>query len=470
MLFKSFQKSYYKYKIVVTFSVITILLVAVLSKVSYDFMYDFYLKQLKENVTKTTQLTAEQIDEKYLSTLQKGIFTYSTKNYFDNFFKNPYLNKIYSELFIFDDQFNVLAHSNPYKLIGNPEPRLSLNSNEIFNLEINHSTTSLSFKGNDDNWYLWGFHRLSNDHWLAVRASADNFQKIDDLAALLGYFGVGGIVISILLGFFVAKSITNPITKLVKFSSEIGKGKLNNKVPANMKGELKILSSALVQMRNNISNNQKEKEKILAQIAHEIRNPLGGIELLINLINESTSDETKNKEYTEKILEEIDGLKELITSYLDYSRPTPAQREKINLRELILESTSIFEKELSEKDIVIKTKIETKDFIFDRIHLRNVLINLIKNSIESISQNGEIVINTFNKNSLSFITVADNGSGISDDNLNAIFEPFFTTKSNGTGLGLASCKKYCDENLAELNVENLKTGCIFSISKEYKNE
>jgi polar amino acid transport system substrate-binding protein len=222
-------------------------------------------------------------------------------------------------------------------------------------------------------------------------------------------------------------------------------------------------------MRSNIDNNQKEKEKILAQIAHEIRNPLGGIELLINLINES-ADSIKNKDYTKRVLNEINGLKELITSYLNYSKPSPAIEEVINLTNIIDESLLIFAKEIKEKNISVEKDIKLKTIIFDKNHLRNILLNLIKNSIDSITKNGKIIINTYNDKTANYISIQDNGTGIEEGNLSKIFEPFFTTKANGTGLGLASCKKFCDENNAQLKVKTLEQGSVFIISKENKND
>ena len=223
-------------------------------------------------------------------------------------------------------------------------------------------------------------------------------------------------------------------------------------------------------MRNNISNNQKEKEKILAQIAHEIRNPLGGIELLTNLISEEESNNQKKEEYTNRILNEIGELKKLISSYLDYSKPTKPQPELVNLIELVAECKSIFENDLDKNSIKLKEDIQLSEIIFDRTHLKNVLINLIKNSIESIKVNGEIIIKTFKSNNRSCISIQDNGLGIKSSELDNIFNPFYTTKADGTGLGLSSCKKYCDDNSSQLTVEQLEKGCKFKICKENTND
>ncbi len=466
MIKNPFHKSYYKYRIVLTFSLVTILLVTVLARVSYVLVKELYLSQISSNVNKTIQLTAAQLDKTYFDFLEAGITTKSTKKYFHDFFRKSNFSELYSEIFILDNLLNVVIHSDSTKKNNTAEPRLLLNQDEIFSLNINNSISSLPFKGDDDKWYLWGFYRLSGKHWLAVKESASNFEKVEQLSSVIWYFGLAGILFSIILGILVSNSITKPIRKLISFSNEIGLGNLSAKVPSQMKGELNILSNALDTMRNNIANNQKEKEMILAQIAHEIRNPLGGIELLTNLISESNSDKAKNDEYTKRILSEISELKKLISSYLNYSRPTIPVLENVKLNELIDESVSIFNHDLKENNITITTKYGLDNITFDRTHLKSVLINLVKNSIESLEENGEIVIETFKKNKMGYITVWDSGQGIKADEIELVFDPFYTTKLNGTGLGLSSCKKYCLDNVAELRVEYLDNGCKFTIAKE----
>lgn len=461
-----YQKSYYKLRIILTFSLATILLVTVLARVSYVLVKELYLNQISSNVNKTVQLTAGQLDKTYLKFLDNGISTKSTRTYYNTFFNESNFSNLYSEFFILDNFLKIVIHSDSNKKRNNSEPRLLLNQKEIFELEQSESTVSLPFKGNDNEWYLWGFYRLSDKHWLAVKESAANFEKVEQLSTTLWYFGFAGILLSIILGIIVSNSITKPIRKLVSFSDEIGLGNLKSKVPKKMKGELKILTSAMDRMRSNIFNNQKEKEKILAQIAHEIRNPLGGIELLTNLISESHSDKTKNEEYTNRILNEISELKNLISSYLDYSKPSTPLSGNILLSELIEEVILIFNKETELNKIIVKTNFQLENISFDRTHLKNVLINLVKNSIESIDENGMISIKTYFKNDCSRISISDNGIGIKKEDLNKIFDPFYTTKPEGTGLGLAACKKYCEDNFATLVLVEQNIGSKFLISKE----
>jgi signal transduction histidine kinase len=108
---------------------------------------------------------------------------------------------------------------------------------------------------------------------------------------------------------------------------------------------------------------------------------------------------------------------------------------------------------------------------FDENHLRQILINLVSNSLESTSGEGKIMLAASANSSHWEIKVSDNGSGISEDDMSLIFNPFFTTKKNGTGLGLSIIKKLCKENKAEISViNNSDKGSTFTIKKEIINE
>jgi signal transduction histidine kinase len=265
----------------------------------------------------------------------------------------------------------------------------------------------------------------------------------------------------------MAGSITKPLNRLVYFSSEIGKGNFNASVPANMHGEINTLAVAMENMKTGLAKNQKEKEDLLAQIAHEIRNPLGGIELLASLTKEDLQKEKKDTGYLDKILKEVNHLKVLITSYLNYSRPVIANPGILDLSKISKEIENIFDKPMKNKDTHLVFNFSADNIYFDEDHLRQILINLVSNSLESICEKGMIEISTQSINHCWVINIKDNGAGIPEENLNIIFNPFFTTKKEGTGLGLAICKKLCTENKAELAVSNnYENGTTFSIIKE----
>ena len=488
---KFLGRSYYKISVIITFSIVTIILVIIMSSVGYIFIRDLYLNQLSEQVNIITKMISMQLDKRYLEFFNIGRPTKSADDYFrEQFYKNldP---EFLSEIFIFDNEFRIVIHSDPTKARGETEPKLFLNQKEIYDLNVNDAVTSLPFKGADGNWYLWGFCRLNVKYWLAVRESAARFEMVEDFSKLFWLIGSCGIILTILLSFWVAGKITKPIESLVSFSGEIGKGNFKISTPGAMKGEFDILAKAMDKMKQNLAENHKEREKILAQIAHEIRNPLGGIELLANLAKENLSRQPvialqekngsgdsvsniefasqleKNNEYLNKILKEVNVLKSLITAYLNYSRPLPAKPTWVDLPELLIQVKDIFNEQIKEKNInlVIDSAINVILFVED--HLRQIIVNLIANSLESVSNGGIIRIKSFYKNKQWIISVSDNGQGITQENLFHVFEPFFTTKKNGTGLGLAVSRKLCHENKAEIYVENNSNkGVTFTLVKD----
>jgi len=439
--------------------------------VGYLFIKDLYLIQLQEQVNIVAQMISKQVEPAYLNLLEFGSPTGTSEIYFKDLLKRNLDTKLHSELFIFNNDLDVVIHSSPDFIYGEAEPILLLNKKEIFDLSINSGIASLPFKGDDDNWYLWGFFRLNNNHWLAVRESAVRFEKLDQLSTLFWLIGFTGVAITIFAALLLANAIIKPLNKLIRFSSEIGKGNFEERIPSSMRGEIKQLSDAMDKMKNDLSQNQKERENLLAQIAHEIRNPLGGIELLANLVKENKTVDAKDKEYLDSILKEVQGLKRLITSYLNYGRPVPVNPEWINPEKVFIEIESIFKNQMKQRNIDYSFSNKLEKIYFDPAHLRNILLNLIANSLDSVPDNGKVSIASESINGHWMISVKDNGTGIAKENLGKIFNPFFTTKKDGTGLGLAISKKLCKENKAELVAANVNgRGSIFTIKKEIINE
>ena len=449
----------------------TIIIIAIISLVSFNYTKNLYLNQLNEQVNVVAKMLAKQIDERYLALLSLGPPTKNTQDYFREIFtrnKNP---KLHSEIFIFDKKFDAIVHSDSNIAPGTFEPRLLINKKDILDLGLGSAAGSIPFKGNDNKWYMWGFYRLQPNYWLAVRESAARLEKVEELSSLFLYFGLGGIVLSILLALLMSRSITKPVDSLVEFSAEIGKGNFNSTLPKGMHGEIGALAFSMNKMKNDLAKNQKEKEELLAQIAHEIRNPLGGIELLANLTKEDLVKENKNTDYLDRILKELNHLKSLISSYLNYSRPMPANPVWVNLSKLKIELEDAVTNQCKKKNIKFAVRNGIAKVWFDENHLRQILINLVSNSLESTTEGGEIELSSYANKNYWELSVSDNGTGISEENINSIFNPFFTTKKNGTGLGLSIIKKLCKENKAEIIVKNNSgKGSTFTIKKEIINE
>ena len=193
---------------------------------------------------------------------------------------------------------------------------------------------------------------------------------------------------------------------------------------------------------------------MLAQIAHEIRNPLGGIELLAGLVKEDLLKQGGQTEYIDRILSEISGLKSLISAYLNYSRPAPAKPEWVTISRVAEGTVSLFRDQIRKKQVEVSIDTGEVRVWFDPHHLRQILTNLLANSLQAVDSGGTIRITTSRTRHAVQLLVSDSGVGIPAKNLEKIFEPFFTTHANGTGLGLAISKKLCQENNAAIRVES----------------
>ncbi|MGD8307041.1 MAG: HAMP domain-containing sensor histidine kinase [Ignavibacteria bacterium] len=465
------KRSYYKLQIIILFSLVAIAIVIVASRISYLFAKELYLEQISEQVNLVTRLLGNRIDEGYLQILDFGTPVKSVREDFIKMISENNIEESVQEAFIFNEYYVVLVHSDRTIPTMRVEQRLFINRNELSLLEVDHSFASLPFKGDDGSWYMWGFYNFNDRYYLAVRESAARLQRVEEFSLIFWFIGLGGVIITILLSWFVANKITGPINKLVSFSLDIGKGRLNLDVPNGIKGETKILADAMDTMRKGLAKNQEEKERILAQIAHEIRNPLGSIEILAGLVKEDLIKSNQDYENTEKILGEVRELKEIITSYLNFSRPATPKKEWCDLSEVYDDIIRVFQKECKKKNCTIKFENHYNKIWFDKSHLKMILTNLIANSLESIERDGSIkLISTFNDDQ-HCISVIDNGKGIDDIIKSKIFDPFYTTKSDGTGLGLATSRKLCIENNAELLLESANGNeTKFSIIKSVIND
>ena len=180
----------------------------------------------------------------------------------------------------------------------------------------------------------------------------------------------------------------------------------------------------------------------LSKIFHEIKNPLTLINSSLQLI-ERDHPEVKDFRFWNQTLEDLANLRKLINELSDYQRGTILNITKINLfdfTEDLLESTAGFLLETG-TPLTLDCDILDIDFYGDVMKLRQAVVNLLKNAAESSAPGSPINLSITTDSERLFITIKDNGCGISNEIRKKIFEPFHTTKPYGTGLGIPIVKR-----------------------------
>ena len=192
----------------------------------------------------------------------------------------------------------------------------------------------------------------------------------------------------------------------------------------------------IIKLHMNIKELEKEKQlrTSLFKITHEIKNPIAVCKSYLDMFDINNKD---HERYIEILKEEMNKILLLLQDFLAMNK-IKIEKEILDINLLLEDVVNQFEPVLKEKNIRFKYNI-CQDEIFvegDYNRLNQVLINMIKNSIEAIENNGLIKINYEISDNFKII-IEDNGIGITEDELEKIKEPFYTTKKNGTGLGVS---------------------------------
>ncbi|MEP6819388.1 MAG: ATP-binding protein [bacterium] len=203
-----------------------------------------------------------------------------------------------------------------------------------------------------------------------------------------------------------------------------------------------------------------------AQVAHEIRNPLGSIRLGVSMLRDSVNDQ-EGLNTIELVERGIKHLSKLVVDVAQFSRRKALEQANVDLHELVNHSLDLVADKINEKATSIETRLTDRKLIglWDFDQLTQVFVNVIANAIDASPKKATVLIATevidvtgsdddrvVKKQAR--VTIADQGSGMDKATLDRIFEPFFSTKKRGTGLGLAIVKQIVEQHDGSITVDS----------------
>ena len=298
------------------------------------------------------------------------------------------------------------------------------------------------------------------------------------------YIAVFVIIIALIVSFFLAQRISNPIVKMKNEANKLAEGDYDVKFEANSFSEINDLANTLDDATNKLSQINDLRKDLLANVSHDIKTPLTMIRAYAEMIKDISGDNPiKRNEHLDVILMETEYLNKLVTDMSELSKLQSGiielNRDNFDLKDCTNRVIDLLKKIIVEKKIDLVTNLDDCVIYADEIKISQVVYNFLSNAIKHSSDEGKIIINIIKSEDNVRLEVIDFGEGISQEALPYIWDRYykvdknFNRNVNSTGLGLAIAKAILEAHKANYGVESkLGEGSkfYFELSNDYDDE
>jgi signal transduction histidine kinase len=368
------------------------------------------------------------------------------------------LRRIVDEAYVFLPDLTALVTTlgPEERPIGSPLYELELYRAEITQAAaVGQATTRLFFNEDEGRYYKFAFVRVEHGPViLGVLAPANYMEPLEAFRRTIIMGSMLSAVTAAILAWLLAVRVTGPLERLGRVALRIQRGRMDEEVREETGSELGRLSQAMERMREGILHRDEQLRLMLAQVAHEIRNPLGGLELFASAAEEA-SNALARERLLGKIRTEIVALNRIIDDFLTFARPLKVEDRLNDLRGPLMEAADLVEYEIRGVGGELRVELSGEPLLAhaDPEHVKRVTLNLLRNAAQAgknVRLKGEV------ERGEVIISVQDDGPGVPEELEERIFEPFVTDKEQGAGLGLAIVKRVVEGNLGRVELNNGK--------------
>jgi len=348
----------------------------------------------------------------------------------------------------------------------------ALPSSRQFDLETDRSeaeeaaatggaTSSVLFWDDDGTPFMRGYAPVDFEGevvaLVVVERPASYFARLRHLRAQTLGFGVLLLLATSLVSALISRRIVGPLTQLAEAARRVGEGDLKATLPALGNDEVGHLATALRQMQRDLAARDEDTRMMLAGIAHEVRNPIGGMELYLGVLEESLRDDAELGGHAARVRRELGYLTRVVEEFLAFSREQPLRMVRVTAEELVGAALASATRNGAAASIEVDVVPRDLALTCDVDAMRGVLINLLQNALQASPDGATVrVVARVPDGSPAerVLVVEDHGSGMAPDVLERAFRPFFTTREKGTGLGLALAKKIVTRHGGRISIDS----------------
>lgn len=203
--------------------------------------------------------------------------------------------------------------------------------------------------------------------------------------------------------------------------------------------------------------------ELSAGIVHEVRNPLSSIKGAVEILEDEIAPTSPRREFAILAKKEIDRLDNLVGEFLMFARPGAISIEPNNLNDIVASIVTLVGSQAEAESVSVSLDLaqDLEPVPVDREQIKQVLLNLIINALQSMPGGGEIFFRSFSEGDHCVISIEDTGGGIEESIVSKIFDPFFTGRDGGAGLGLSVAHKIVSQHNGTLEYKKGETGSIF---------